>query len=347
MAQEKPLKIDRWWASHFGTMLASVYLVLAISPTPPPLSILLWNLGLFTLATLGIATFAYLLNDLMDAEQDARTGVWNLVATKDTGSRAFLFVAALAAGIAPWWWLPTTPTVAALVAAEYVLFVIYSCPPVRLKERGVPGVVADALYAYVVPNAFSMLLFDNLCGGGVPPWVVAVTLGWCFWFGVERIVHHQLRDANDDERSGARTFVVGYGWSRAFRVVLWGIVPAMAVAFLAMLVAWGTISPVVPVAFALHAALVTAAWRSSSIGDAIPSHRVSSIDCYHVVAERLICTFVWRWLGLAALAALVTTHPQYLPLVPVHLLMFRRGIVWAFRHELSEAKGLLRAACQC
>ena len=124
------------------------------------------------------------------------------------------------------------------------------------------------------------------------------------------------------------------------------IVPAMAAAFLAMLVAWGTISPVVPVAFALHAAIVTATWRSS-IGNAIPSHRVSSIDCYHVVAERLICTFVWRWLGLAALAALVTTHPQYLPLVPVHLLMFRRGIVWACRHELSDAKGLLRAACQC
>ena len=337
------LKIDRWWTTHFGTMMASVYLVLAISPTPPPLQVLLPTLTLFTIATLGIGTFGHLLNDLTDIDQDARRGARNLFATRSTKSRVLLTVATLIVGILPWWWLPTTWAVAALVAAEYALFVLYSVPPVRLKERGFPGLVADALYAYVVPNAFAMLLFANLAKATIPAWMLVAILAWCFLFGLERIMYHELLDAAGDVRSGARTFVVRRGWKRSFEVDLYCLVPAMTAAFLLMLAAWATISPIVPVSYVVYAVLTV--WSYCDLRSVPPVGRLSLVDRYHLIADRLTATFVWRWLGLFALATLVVKCPRYLPLVPLHLTLFSQPVVWAWWQGIPEAARLLRSCC--
>ena len=335
------LKIDKWWSTHYGTMLAFVYLVTATSPTPPPLAKFLSTLGIFTIAVLGIGSFGQLLNDLTDVEQDARTGARNILATKGSASRMALVATSLVMGIVPWWWLPTTPAVAALVAAEYALFVLYSVPPFRLKERGFSGIVADALYAYVVPNAFAILLFANLGDGTAPIYGLAATLAWCFCFGIERILFHELLDAAADARSGVRTFVVRRGWTQAFGIDLYVVVPLTTAAFVAMLTAWAPISPILPVSYAVYAMLTICSYwgiRAVTRIDAL-----SRIDRYHLVAERLICAFVWRWLGLCSLATLVTKCPQYLPLVPLHLALFPQPITWARRHALAEAVKLFRS----
>jgi hypothetical protein len=344
MAGVTLLKIDRWWTTHFGTMMASVYLVLAISPTPPPLHVLLGTLALFTVATLGIGTFGHLLNDLTDIEQDARRGARNLLATSSTVSRTLLLVATLIVGILPWWWLPTTPAVAALVAAEYALFALYSVPPVRFKERGVPGLVADALYAYMVPNAFAILLFANLANATIPTWILVAVLAWCFCFGLERIVYHELLDAAGDIRSNARTFVVRHGWQRSFEIDLYCLVPATTAAFLLMIGVWATISPIVPVAYFSYAALTV--WSYCDLRGVPPVDRLSRVDCYHLISDRLNATFVWRWLSLFALATLVVKCPRYLPLVPLHLALFSQPVVWAWWQGIPQAARLFRSICR-
>ena len=335
------LKIDRWWTTHYGTMLASVWLVLAIAPTPPPLPTLLHTLALFTVATLGIGTFGHLLNDLTDIEQDGMTGARNLVAGQGAWSRLTLLAAVLGAGIAPWWWLPTTPAVATLVAAEYGLFLLYSVPPVRLKERGFPGLVADALYAYVVPNAFAMLLFASLAKATIPTWILAAVLVWCFSFGLERIMYHELLDAAGDARSGARTFVVRHGWRRSLEIDLYRLVPPMTAAFLLMIAGWATISPIVPVAYVVYAGLTLRSY--CDLRGAPRVDRLSLVDWYHVVADRLQATFVWRWLGLVALVTLVAKCPRYLPLVPLHLALFPQPVLWVWWQGLPEATRTLRS----
>ena len=338
------LKLDRWWTTHFGTMMASVYLVLAISPTPPPLQVLLGTLALFTVATLGIGTFGHLLNDLTDVEQDARTGARNLFATRSTASRVLLTVATLIVGILPWWWLPTTPAVAALVAAEYALFVLYSVPPFRFKERGLPGLVADALYAYMVTNAFAILLFANLAKATIPTWMLMAVLVWCFLFGLQRIMYHELLDAAGDIRSGARTFVVRHGWQRSFEVDLYYLVPTMTAAFLLMIGVWATISPIVPLAYFTYASLTV--WSYCSLRGVPPVNRLSPVDRYHLASDRLNAMFVWRWLGLFALATLVLKCPRYLPLVPLHLALFSQPVVWVWWQGIPQAAKLFRSICR-
>ena len=335
------LKLDKWWASHYGTMLAFIYAVTAASPSPPAPAVLLATLGIFTVATLGIGTFGQLLNDLTDVEQDVRTGARNILATRGVPSRVMLMALVLVAGIVPWRWLPTTPAVAALVGLEYALLIAYSVPPLRLKERGFAGLLADALYAYAVPNAFAMLLFTNLGGGTPRVAMLTAILAWCLCFGIERILFHQLLDVTADRRGGVRTFVVRQGWDRAFGIALRVVVPAMVVSFLAMLGAWATISPVVPACFFVHALLT--AWSVRGLRAGTPATPLTPIAVYHLVAERLVGTFVWRWLGPAALATLVVQRPQYLPLVPIHLALFPEPVVWLWRQAIPAAVGRLRS----
>lgn len=337
MTTRKLLKIHRWWASHYGTMVAFIYLVLLLTPTPPSLSAVVTTFALFTAASLGIGSFGHLLNDLADVSQDLRSGAHNLVASKTAGGRIALFTAALLVGLLPWCFLPVTPAIAGLVAAEYALFMIYSLPPLRLKNRGFLGPATDAMYGYVIPNAVAVLLFSRLGHTIVPFWMMVVLVIWCFLFGLDRIIHHQLLDAAHDESAGVQTFVVRKGWGDAFRVLhMWGV-PALAVASIALLGVWASTTLLVPAGFVLYAVLTLVSWSHRGLWNTCRLGNLPSIDRYHLVAERLIATFVWRWLALLALVALVIARPRYLPLVPLHVALFPAGVLWTIRHGIPEA----------
>lgn len=343
MTSVKLLKIHKWWTSHYGTMMAFVYLVVAISPSPPSLGTFLKTLGIFTLASLGIGTFGQLLNDLTDVSQDVRSGAQNLLARHGPLARAALFAAALLVGILPWWWLPTTPAILALVAAEYVLFALYSLPPFRLKNRGLLGAVADSLYGYVVPNTVAVLLFARL-GGGVPPWLVAVIAVWAFFFGLDKIIEHQFVDESRDQLDGMKTFVVSAGWRSAFDTLLWVILPLEVLAFLALLASVGFLAPAIAVAYVVYIMVVLGAWSRSSLWNTPRIDRLPPIDRVFVLSQLAIARFVWNWLPLVALLVLVAARPSYLPLVVPHLMLFPEPLVW-LRHEgIPEARRMTQSA---
>lgn len=343
MTSVKILKIHKWWSSHYGMMMAFVALVVAIGPSPPPIGTLLATLGLFTLASLGIGSFGQLLNDLADVEQDLRSGAQNLVARRGPLVRAAIFTAALAVGIIPWWWLPTTPAIAALVAAEYVLFALYSLPPIRLKDRGLLGPVADALYGYVVPNAVAVLLFAGLVGG-VPGWFVAVLVAWTFLYGLEQILYHQFCDESRDRRDGIRTFVVVRGWDGAFKFLHRVVVPLEALAFVALLVGVGRFAPLIPAAFAVSVAVLFVTWSRRSLANTARLDRLPAIDGVNLVAWMAIARFVQTWLPFLAMLTLVTTHPQYLALLVPQLVLFPAPILWLRWIGLPAARRLLGPA---
>lgn len=343
MTSVKLLKIHKWWTSHYGTMMAFVYLVVAISPSPSSHGTFLKTLGIFTLASLGIGTFGQLLNDLTDVSQDVRSGAQNLVARKGPLGRAALFAAALVVGILPWWWLPTTPLILALVAAEYVLFALYSLPPFRLKNRGILGPIADALYGYVVPNTVAVLLFARL-GGGVPPWLVAVIATWAFFFGLDQIIQHQFLDESRDQLDGMKTFVVSAGWRSAFNTLLWVILPLEVLAFLALITCMGIVAPATAVASVAYLAAVLGDWSHRSLWNTKRIDRLPPIDRVHVLANLTMAGFVWRWLPLVSLIVLVAMRPSYLPLVVPHLILFPEPLMWTWHEGLPGFRRLLQAA---
>ena len=343
MTSVKLFKIHKWWTSHYGTMMAFVYLVVAISPSPPSLGTFLRTLGIFSLASLGIATFGQLLNDLTDVSQDVRSGTQNLMAHKGPLGRAILFATALIVGILPWWWLPVTPLILALVAAEYLLFVLYSLPPFRLKNRGIFGPVADALYGYVVPNTVAVLLFARI-GGGVPPWLVAVIATWAFFFGLDQIIQHQFLDESRDQLDGIKTFVVSAGWRSAFDTLLWVILPLEVLAFLALIACMGIVAPATAVASVVYLAAVLSDWRHRSLWNTTRIDRLPPIHRVHVLSNLAMAGFVWRWLPLVSLIVLVANRPSYLPLVVPHLILFPEPLIWAWHEGMAGIRRFSQAA---
>jgi hypothetical protein len=326
MISRKVLKIHKWWSSHFVVMMGVVYYVLAIAPAPPPVSSFLLTLALFTLASIGIASFGQLLNDATDVRQDVRSGTHNLVASRGRARTAFTFLAVLVVGIVPWFWLPTTPLIAALIAAEFALFIAYSVPPVRLKGRGLVGTVADALYGYVVPTAVAALLCVELSGGEPPIPFLAALVAWASLFGLIGIIHHQMLDEPRDRQDGIRTLVVAWGWSPSFRFALR---LATAAGFAAMVGLIGVESmshPLIGAAFLAYLVWTLGAWRRRGLWHTAWMGKLPRVDRYHLMYTAILGDFMRLWHPLLTLVALMAHAPAYLPVGVLHLIVFPSGL---------------------
>jgi len=327
-------------------MTAFIYLVVAISPSPPSLLEFLQTLGIFTLASLGIGTFGQLLNDLTDVVQDVRTGAQNLVARKGLVARWLLFGMVVSIATLPWICLPTTTSILVLLAVEFLLFGLYSIPPFRLKNRGILGPVADALYGYVVPNVVAMLVFAKL-GGGMPLWLVVVIAVWAFFFGLERIINHQLVDASRDHADGVNTFVVVRGWASAFGILHRIIVPLAIISCVLLLVGVGWYAPLVPLLFIIHVVICFTMWVHGSLASTLRIDRLTAIDQVSIITDLTISGFVWRWLPIISLLTLASTRFEYLWLVPMHLVLFPEPLLWLWREFLPAFPRILRGKSKC
>lgn len=325
MTATKPLKIDGWWPSHFGTMMATAYSVLAHSSSPPKPLHLVGTIVLFILANLGIGTFAILLNDLTDLRQDLKSGARNLLTHQSTFSRYSFLFSALFLSVLPWFWMRAAPAVLFFVFLELFLFLLYSVPPIRLKERGWPGLLLDSLYGYVVPNTYTVLLFGSISHASALVQLPALLL-WCFAFGLERILYHQLIDCSRDELSGARTFVTKLGWERSSRFLFNVFLPFLIISTIMMISQWYSFTAIVPSLFYLAFVWSLLSYLLHRFHGAWRGWTPAEI--YHLLSERLIGTFVWTWLGLSSLVVLVLKFPNLWFLLPIQLILFPEPINW-------------------
>ena len=175
------LRLTRWrdW-SHSKLPFVAGAALLAGAPTDQIL------LALPTIALW--AAFGYGLNEIADRGQDDRHNHAAGLGRK----RLALYLLATAAGALGSSLLWSNGVVVALGLA---LTVAYSAPPLRLKERGVAGVVSGAAAQWVLPV---------LAVAGARP--VAVL---AFVLGVRWMIVHQLHDAEHDRRANVRTFGAG------------------------------------------------------------------------------------------------------------------------------------------
>lgn len=94
------------------------------------------------------------------------------------------------------------PVFAIISIVGYFLATFYSAPPIRLKERGVLGVLCNALMEKAIPVAlvFSYFHYFHL------DTLFFIIL--CFILQAEVIIHHQILDYEADSRTQTRTLVV-------------------------------------------------------------------------------------------------------------------------------------------
>jgi hypothetical protein len=168
-----------------------------------------------------VSTFGYLFNDFCDVESDARAGKRNVFAKAHT-TLAFLSVTGvLCLGGTVWFFMlnhfnypvqlwPAT----ALLGLQIFLLVLYSAKPFRLKERGIWGVIADALYGHLNPALITLFTFNThlffrasgWLGASVLEFLLVVSLLW-FVKGIRNILLHQLEDRRSDRKAQVHTYV--------------------------------------------------------------------------------------------------------------------------------------------
>lgn len=189
------------WYSSKATGLAGLLFVFALK----------FNLGIETFSILlfpafitltGIAALGYLINDYSDIESDTIAGKRNFFISASFFQKLNAFLVALVMAILPWYWLPYNAYSFGLLAIELVLFVLYSIEPVRLKKRPQLGILADTLYAHVIPVALAGYTFWLASKNSFPFLFFAGLIFWQFFAGWRNILQHHISDRKPDKKSG-------------------------------------------------------------------------------------------------------------------------------------------------
>ena len=309
-------RAEKWWASKIAPLLAAAYLALLISPRPVDEAA--GRLVLLVVTACFLATTAYVVNDWFDRESDRALGKESRTGRLGAPVVGVLLVVLWAAGIVPWVIAGLAAPAWAALAAITVVPLVYSAPPIRWKERGALGLVADATLAHLAPTVFALASFDALgpsAAGTAGRVAAGAAILWSLTAGLRMIIGHELVDAPNDRAAGLTTWVIDVGDDRAAlvaRVVL--AVEVVALTALAGSLWWvatpAAIATAVVVA-ALGLTRLTGAWTqpltATPVGDD---------------GRAVLFPFYRFWPPLLLLVGLVAADRRYLLVAAAHLALF-------------------------
>jgi 4-hydroxybenzoate polyprenyltransferase len=319
-----------WWDHKIPPLLGVAYVLMHVGDVPFRTGAL--AIAAFFLFLIATASFGYFLNDLCDIEADRVARKRNVAGELAIPVRAAVLTGLLALIGAPWLWLPSTGPISLLVGLELALFVVYAVPPVRLKARGAPALVADALYAHTVPMLLTVLTFAALAGHvghARELWLVA---GWSFLTGFRGILLHQVDDLRADQEAGIKTAITPRNRLRAVSWVLRVVLPIEAVLLGVLVCRVSTAMPLfvayVAVAFAiLTVAMLREAKRRARDESARYCSRAYRLRSWADLLDSWTFNhFYERWMPLFPLVALSVADPMYLLVATGHLLLFRSAL---------------------
>jgi 4-hydroxybenzoate polyprenyltransferase len=164
------------------------------------------DVGLFLVFSITLTAYGYLINDLADVELDRRAGKPNAFHGVSRTKAALVMVVVFGVMVACGLPFAHRSDFLPLWIVQTLAATFYSLPPVRLKERGVLGLVATIAAQQPLPVAMAFAALGHLRTWGALAFVVYVTLR-----GICSDVGHQMRDRERDAATGARTFAVHHG----------------------------------------------------------------------------------------------------------------------------------------
>jgi 4-hydroxybenzoate polyprenyltransferase len=199
------IRLDNWWCAKIPPLLAAAYVLVLIGGIGLGRAVVLLACFVFSVAC--VAAYGHVVNDLFDIEVDRQAGKPNAIA----GFRpalAFLIAAGFVlAGFLPAPLAGYSSPARVVLLLNYLWPTVYSVPGIRLKERGLGGVVCDAAGSHITPTLFAVTVFAPVGPGRSIPWVVAVLLvAWSAVQGIKGILNHQVADRENDEVAGVATF---------------------------------------------------------------------------------------------------------------------------------------------
>lgn len=318
------LRLSKPWRYKAPFLISVPYFFLVVGGFEPMEG--LKGIGWSVMTILGIAGFGYWANDFSDREEDKKAGKPNALEGMPLWQAFALLGGLLVAAILPWiMYFPITPITLSLLGAEFGLFLLYSLPPFRLKERGILGAIADAGYAHTLPALLAAVTFYTLAPRhwqGIGIFLVSIGLFQCF-LGLRNILLHQIGDHDNDLSSGARTWVIGMGVERAWMLVKWVFVPMECLSFGAFL--WvisgvGMPYPSIPMLLLSYPIFLAIAlfqiwiWYKRPFPTQFQSFLNLFLDEFYV-----------EWLPIFILSALLWKDWLFAPVAIIHFVLFKNG----------------------
>ena len=330
------VRSGQWWDHKIPPLIAAA--VLAVLPATDPNGLQLFaDLILFLITAVGVAAFGHVVNDLADIKTDELAGAPNQMAAVSNQTRAAVLAGTVACGLLPWIWLPHTAAALSLLGIEILLLLVYSLKPIRLKDRAAAGVLADALYAYVVPLLLSIAVFTQVAGISGPGWAITLTVGfWALLMGLRGILWHQVGDIAHDQRAGLSTLATKIGVTHSRRILGVMVIIEFAAAALALIVvSQGTGEswlPVFGLGYVLYRIFQMSVLWSEPVHLRSLRHSGGRIRFLGFV---LLNEFVEKWLPLAALIAIALRLPLMWFAVLLYVVLFENAAVEFLRRDLA------------
>lgn len=199
-------RYGEWWEYKLVPLLFIGYATVMFNHYP------LEKVGLQILFLLGAivtgAIYVSVINDLTDIKEDAIAGKNNRMANLKPIWRAVILTICLLIGTVFGYFIYPDLISLTLYILAYVVFTLYSVPPIRLKKRGFFGPMCDAMGAHFFP---SLLMATNLiffCRAEFNMiWISAIGF-WSLFYGLRGILWHQYFDRENDILSHTKTFAV-------------------------------------------------------------------------------------------------------------------------------------------
>jgi len=241
-----------WFLAPIGLFGLAFVQILLCDIDPPRAFLLLASVLVVTGGSVG--AYGHVLNDTFDVEADRRIGKKNWMAPFAPTTRALICAFFLVTAFAPALLVDYGRFAVALLVVECLLPTLYSIPPVRLKDRGFLGVLADAGGAHVVPALIVMTAFAGDQAMARPELLVLVAV-WTTCLGLKGILLHQGLDREDDLRAGATTFAANADPSTVRAILTRLVYPVEVLTFTCIVVLLAPQAPLLAVVFALFVVL--------------------------------------------------------------------------------------------
>jgi hypothetical protein len=297
-------RAGEWWEYKLVPIFAMFYATALVIGEPLHS---LWPAALTLLAALVPgAVYVSVVNDLTDRAEDAAAGKRNRLAGRSAPAVAMLLALPIAAGLVFAWLWRDDPLLLVPYLAAWAAFSLYSLPPIRLKARGVAGVLADASGAHLFPTLVAVAIVYR--ASGTEPnavWLAATSL-WALAYGLRGILWHQLLDAEADRTANVRTFVAESPRLHVVRLARYVIFPVELCAFAIVL---SQMPSYLPLAFLILYGLLVKRRIRVFMQDAViveprPRHLIILHEYYDLflpLALLLACALRWPY-DAAALA---------------------------------------------
>lgn len=198
------IRSAEWWAHKLPPLLAVAYATVLMSPVPL-YSVALWAIFLLSSLVVG-AIYVSVINDITDLEEDIASGKSNRVQQIPKQYRWIIPGICVILGFVFGYFLYPDILSCFLYLLSWIVFSLYSIKPVRLKNRGILGVLADGCGSHVFTSLLMVASMSYITNQQID-WIWFTAVGiWAFTYGLRGILWHQFSDRENDLKVNLNTY---------------------------------------------------------------------------------------------------------------------------------------------